>query len=101
MTIQVKGHEFRVKKMNAIEALALKMSSNLKTVESAQTFFNAALERLEVNAGEQWLPVKQKDRDVFLPDGIQNDIDAVQELVEFFLKEFMQPFFSSSGESKD
>lgn len=97
----IDGNDFRIRKMNAIEALALRTASNLKDVEGATKFFNEVLERIEIKVGEQWLPVKQKGRDVFLPDGIENDADAIQTLVEYFMKSFMQPFFSNSGESND
>lgn len=93
-------HEFRIKKMNAIEALALRTSSSMKTVESTQSFFNECLERIEVKATEdKWVPVKQKGRDVFLPGGIENDGDAIQQLIEMFMQEFAKPFFKKSDES--
>ena len=96
----INDYEFRIKKMNAIEALALRTSMNMKTVESTQQFFNECLERIEVKATEdKWLPVKQKGRNVFLPDGIENNGQAIQYLVEMFMREFAKPFFEKSDES--
>lgn len=96
--IEIKGNVYRIKKMNAIEALALRSASDMKTVAGAKQFFTDVLERLEVQAGEKWLPVKQADANVYLPDGIQDDFTGVQALVEFFMKEFLTPFFEKSAE---
>lgn len=97
-TITIGENIFRIKKMNAIEALALRSASDMKTVSGAKQFFSEVFERLEVQAGDKWLSVKQKDREVYLPDGIENDFNAVQALVEFFMKEFLTPFFERSVE---
>lgn len=100
-TIELKGFTFRIKKMNAIEALALRAASSLNTVDESIKFFNDILERLEVQLKESWLPVKEKGRSVYYPAGIEEDMTMIQELVNFFMKEFVTPFFESSDESKD
>lgn len=97
-TIDIGTNTFRVKKMNAIEALALRSASDMKSVAGAKQFFNDVLERLEVQAGEKWLPVKQVDTNVYLPAGIEDDFTGIQTLVEFFMKEFLTPFFEKSAE---
>lgn len=97
-TIDIGTFTFRVKKMNAIEALALRTASDMKSVAGAKQFFTDILERMEVQVGEKWLPVKQENTNVYLPDGIQNDFVGVQKLTEFFMKEFMTPFFEKSAE---
>ena len=99
-TLEYKDNTFRIKKMNAIEALALQTSSSMKSVDATQSFFNECLERIEVKAtDDKWLPVKQKGRNVYLPDGIENDGDAIKELIEMFMREFAKPFFKKSDES--
>lgn len=97
-TFEYNNNTFRIKKMNAIEALALRSASDMTTVAGAKQFFTDVLERLEVQAHEQWLPVKQEGKNVYLPDGIQDDFDGVQALVKFFMKEFLTPFFEKSVE---
>lgn len=97
-TLVYKDNTYRIRKMNAIEALALRSASDMKSVAGAKQFFNDVLERLEVQANEQWLPVKQEGKNVYLPDGIQDDFTGVQTLVEFFMKEFLTPFFEKSAE---
>lgn len=97
-TLTYEGNTYRIRKMNAIEVLALRSASDMKTVEGAKQFFTNVLERLEVQAGEQWLPVKQPNTNVYLPDGIENDLNAIQALVEFFMNDFLTPFFEKSAE---
>ncbi|MEG2687338.1 MAG: hypothetical protein RR954_09530 [Christensenellaceae bacterium] len=95
---EYKDNTYRVRKMNAIEALALRAASDMKSVAGAKQFFIDVLERLEIQVGEKWLLVKQPNTNVYLPDGIDNDFEGVQQLVEFFMKEFLTPFFEKSVE---
>lgn len=97
-TLEYKDNTYRIKKMNAIEALALRTASDMKSVAGAKQFFTDVLERMEVQVGEKWLPVKQENTNVYLPDGIQDDFVGVQKLTEFFMEEFMTPFFEKSVE---
>lgn len=97
-TMEYKDNIYRIKKMNAIEALALRTASDMKSVAGAKQFFIDVLERMEVQVGEKWLPVKQQNTNVYLPDGIQDDFIGVQKLTEFFMEEFMTPFFEKSVE---
>lgn len=97
-TLVYKDNTYRIRKMNAIEALALRSASDMKSVAGAMQFFTDILERLEVQAGDKWLPVKQVNTNVYLPAGIEEDFVGVQALVEFFMKEFLTPFFEKSAE---
>lgn len=97
-TLEYKNNTYRIRKMNAIEALALRSASDMKSVAGAKQFFTDVLERLEVQAGEKWLPVKQADANVYLPADIEEDFAGIQALVEFFMKEFLTPFFEKSAE---
>lgn len=97
-TLEYKDNAYRIKKMNAIEALALRTASDMKSVAGAKQFFTDVLERMEVQVGEKWLPVKQENTNVYLPDGIQDDFVGVQKLTEFFMEKFMTPFFEKSVE---
>lgn len=96
-TIDIGTNTFRVKKMNAIEALALRTASSIENTREAQKFFNEILERVEVEVGGKWLPVKEKGRDVFYPSGIEDDAQAVQQIVEHFMNDFLHPLFQKSS----
>ena len=89
--------EFRIKKMNAIELLGIRSQIDFDNLDSAIEFFKIALEHIEVN---DWVPVKMKNREVYLPDGLENDVMAVNELTNYFTKEFLMPVFLKSSESK-
>lgn len=89
---------FRVRKMNVIEALALKTASSLNSTNEAYRFFNDVLERIEVSVDTRWLPVKEAGRDVYYPAGIEDDANKVKKLVEFFLNDFLTPLFMKSAE---
>ena len=97
LTKQIGQNTFRVKKMNAIEALALKSVSSLDSTESATSLFNTILEKVEVKCGDVWYPVKKGD--VYYPAGIEDDVDTIQQLISFFIKEYFQPLFQPSNKS--
>lgn len=98
-TIEGYSQQFRIKKMNAIEALALQSQISFDSVEDTQNLYNSLLERLEVECKDKWLPVKEKGRDVFYPAGIEEDIPAIQSLIKEFLN-YLKPLFTKSNASK-
>ena len=94
----IKNHEYRIKKMNMIEVLALQSQITFKDITSTEALYNAILERIEVNIGEKWLPVK-KGNDYF-PAGIEDDIETLQALIANFL-EYLKSVFQKSDESNN
>lgn len=95
-TIELDKLTFRVRKMNAIEALALRTASDMKTTDNTMRFFNDILERMEVSVGGKWLPVK--DGNNYYPAGLEDNAQLVKQLVEFFMGEFLTPLFTKSAE---
>lgn len=94
----VLNHNYRIKKMNMIEVLALQSQISFKDVESTQKFYNAVLERIEVNIGEGWIAVK-KGNDYY-PAGIEDDIESLQLLIANFLS-YIKEVFQKSNESSN
>lgn len=92
----VSNHNYRIKKMNMIEVLALQSQISFKDVASTQKFYNEILERIEVNIGEAWMPVK-KGNDYY-PAGIEDDIESLQLLIANFLA-YIKSVFQKSNES--
>lgn len=76
--------EFRVKKMNAIEIMAFRTQLNFSNFDKAQQTYNTILENIEYNTGEKWLPVKMKDKNVYFPNGIEEDFSTINKLIEYF-----------------
>ena len=99
MEFEIGSRQFRVAKMNAIEILAINSQVGLDTVEEAEKFFNLILERVEVNCADKWLPVKEKNRNVYYPEGIENDVETIQKIIGTFMKDFLKPVFQKSNES--
>ena len=96
---KLKGYDvlFRIKKMNAIEILAMRSQIDFDSVDKAINTINLALENVEVKCDESWLPVK--DRDSFLPVGIENDVKAIDEIFSVFFNE-LKAVFQQSKTSK-
>ena len=55
----VNEKEFRIKKMNAVELLALRSQIDFEDYNSTKTLYNTLLENMEVKINEKWLPVKE------------------------------------------
>lgn len=92
--------KFRIKKMNAIEVLALQTNRSFDTVEKTEEFYNNILERIEYKANETWIPVKEPGYKVYYPVGIEDNVIAIESLVTHFLRDYLKPLFTNSGESK-
>lgn len=91
--------DFRVKNMNAIEILAMRTQLNNKTLDDAIKSFKSILECIEVKCDVTWIPAKMKDREVYFPDGLENDINVVNELLEYFMGTYLKSVFQKSSES--
>lgn len=92
-------HEFRIKRMNAIELSALRSQVNFDTTEDAMKCYNSFLERIEVHAlGDKWISVKSGD--LYYPAGIEDDMTGIETLIQYFM-EYMKEVFQKSNESKE
>ena len=96
-TIEGYDYEFRVKKLNAIETLALQSQINLKSVDAAQNFFNEVLKRIEVKAGDNWIACEENG--VYYPAELVENAELTKKLIEYFMKETLLPVFPKSSES--
>lgn len=97
-TVESSDLEFRIKKMNALEILALRSNLNNDTVEDSEKSFKMILERIEVKANDAWLPVKTKDREVYFPNGLEYDIVLINELLSYFMGTYLKSVFQKSNE---
>lgn len=96
---EINGNIYRIKKMNAIELLALQSCTNLKDFASAVESFNIIFEHIEVQCGNSWLPVKVAGKEEYYPAEIENDIDTLQQIVAKFIQ-YIQSVFPKSNASK-
>lgn len=95
------GNDFRIKKMNALEALALRNVIDFDDFETTLKMLNVIVEHIEVKCEDTWLPVKETGRDVFFPVGIEDNMLALNELVNVFLNDYFKPLFRKSDASKN
>ena len=94
--LKIKSNEFRIRKMNAIEVISFRSLMDFKTLDGVSSFFKTVLENIEVKIGDEWLPVKEKNREVYYPNGIENDIKAIDKLLNYFQGYLGEVFTQSS-----
>ena len=99
--IIIKDNEYRLKKMNAIELLALRSQIDFSNYDTVKNLYNIILEKLEVNANDKWLPVKQTGREIYFPNGIENDFEVINDLLNYALDYFKEVFIKSSVSKKE
>ena len=94
--IKIKENIYRIRKMNAIEVLALQSQINFETAEDSKRTYETILENLEVNvSGDKWLPVKEKKQNVYYPSEVENDYLTIKKLIKFML-DFVREVFQKS-----
>lgn len=93
---KVKDFVYRIKKMNAIELLALQSQIGFSNMQAAKDCYNIMLENIEVKVKDVFLPVKEEGKNIYLPNDIENDIESVQELIKHMI-EYLKEVFSKSN----
>ena len=93
----INEHEYRIKKMNAIEMLALRSQIAFDNFEDTMNFYNLLLEKVEVKCGDKWLQVK--DGENYYHAGIEEDVDTVDELIGKAV-EYLKSVFRKSNALK-
>ena len=87
------NNEFRIAKLDPTEILALGMTTNFEEFKKTVTTMTFALEHTEVKMADKWVVVKQPDRSVYMPMGIENNLKALREIIEFFIEEVLSKVF--------
>lgn len=93
-TIKSLPNTFRIKKMNAIDILALRSQIDFDDFEKIRKVYGIMLENMEVKFDNSWLPVKEKDKEEYYPAGIESNVHAINELLNYFMTEFLRPVFT-------
>lgn len=97
--LKYKEHEYKMKDMNAIEIMAMQSQMSFDNYEKTENFYKLLLEKMEVKINDKWLPVKEKGREIYYPDGIENDIEAIGNMLTYCSK-YLKSVFPKSNESK-
>lgn len=93
-------NEVRIKKLNAIEALAFRSVINFDDFDASVNMMKKILECYEVKIGDEWFPIKEKGKEIYYPAEIENDIETINTLVANFLQGYLKPLFTKSNGSK-
>lgn len=88
---------FRIKQMNAIEIFSLRAVLGFDSFDESLNTTISLLERIEVKCGDNWFKVK--DGNNYYPAGIENDYQAIEQLV-FKINSYLKSVFQKSRESK-
>ena len=96
--ITIKEHNYRIKKMNAIEMLAIQSQISFDSADESYACYSQILERCEVQCNDKWLPVKEKGKEIYYPAGLENDLSTVQLIIKHFI-DWLKDVFMKSNES--
>ena len=89
---------YRIGKITPIELLASSTLIGGENLNMTMDLFKFALEHAEVKLGEKWFPVKAKDAEVYSPNGIENNMLALNEIAKYIFKEAIVKSFTKSNE---
>lgn len=94
--IKSRNEEFRIAKISPVELLALQTQIDFNSLNQTTTTFNFILEHIEVKLVDQW--IKVKNNNIYMPVDLEQDLMALQELVLYFLSDYLAPLFKKSNE---
>lgn len=90
--------KFRNKELSPLKVLALQTQIDFGNMEKVEGLFSFILENTEVsNNGYDWVPVKEKGREIYYPSGIEKNLNNLNEIVLAFLNEVIKPLFTESN----
>jgi len=91
--------EFRIKKISPVKLLSVATQFGGKDMSSTEQIFTFALENTEVKVLDQWLPVKETNKEVYWPADIEDKIQVLQEVVTHFITDVLIMVFPKSSKS--
>ena len=97
-TFKVDNLEYRFKNISPVKMLALQTSIDFDNFIKTEGLFSFILENTEVNIAGTFTQLKATGRDVYLPQGIENDMKTLMEICMTFLNEVVKPLFQRSSE---
>ena len=90
--------QFRFKDISPIKMLALQTTINFDDFDKTSNLFSFILENTEVNINGSWQPVKMSNREVYLPIGIEKELNTLMEICLKFINDVIKPLFKKSEE---
>lgn len=96
-TFEINGINYRIKKMNAIEILAIRGTISFDDYEKLVKAYDVLLSKVEVQLKDKWLQVKQGDD--FYPASLENDPITVEKIAKQVMS-YIVSVFQQSDTSK-
>lgn len=91
----IKDFTFRIKKMNAVELLALRSQISFDSFESTQNAYNTLLTKCEVKVKDAWIQVKQNND--FYPAGVEDDVEVIEGIIKEIISYVKEVFQKSNA----
>ena len=88
--------EFRFKDISPVKLMSLQLCIDFDDFDKTSKLFSFILENTQSNIAGTWTDVKMKDREVYLPQGIDKEVNALMEICTTFLNEVIKPVFTRS-----
>jgi hypothetical protein len=97
--IGVNGKEetFKFDKVSPVKLSAIMMSLDLDDPTKSEALITLAVESCKVKINDKWAPVKMPGKEVYMPFGIENDIEAFLGIAKEFLDQKVTNSFTKSS----
>lgn len=90
--------KLRVGKISALDMLALNTHVDFNDMSIMKDVYEFILTHVEVELAGVWVTVKEKGKEIYMPENIESDLVALQEIVMYFLVNVLKPLFVKSKE---
>lgn len=99
--IESRTEEFRVGRISPIDLMAISTQIDFENFKMTKTLMQFCIENTEVKMGNTWMPVKMKDKEIYQPKDIANDIVALNEIFVWVMENIVTAVFPKSRESTE
>ena len=96
--IKSRKENFRIKDMAPTKLLAFRYVVDFKDMDATEKMFDFVFENVEVLINDKWMPLKEKNLNVYYPADIQTDLVSLNEIVTYFINDYVKPVFMKSNE---
>lgn len=90
--------KFRFSYISPIDAVTFASMFNAENFRTNRDLTLYAIEHAEVCLNEKWFKVKQPNKDVYMPSGIEENGSALLKILDIFVERYILPVFQKSSE---
>ena len=88
---------FRPAKVSPVDLLSLATTMDLENFKKTKEIYSFILENTEVQINDKWFKVKVAGRDVYMPESIETNLLAMNQIIEWFFDNILKPLFQESS----